>query len=72
MSDLNLFAYHPFVILGGVYEIPCDDDKNKLTDSDLEEASRRVSFKTPWWSVIFFLLTLLLFYLGLLSLNLLI
>lgn len=47
MSDLNLFAYHPFVILGGVYEIPNDDDKNKLTDSDLEEASRRVSFPTP-------------------------
>lgn len=44
MSDLNLFAYHPFVILGGVYEIPNDDDKNKLTDSDLEEASRRVSY----------------------------
>jgi NagD protein len=43
MSDLNLFAYHPFVILGGVYEIPNDDDKNKVTDSDLEEASRRVS-----------------------------
>lgn len=43
MSDLNLFAYHPFVILGGVYEIPNDDDKNKLTDSELEEAARRVS-----------------------------
>ncbi|KAG1417940.1 hypothetical protein G6F58_005281 [Rhizopus delemar] len=44
MSDLSLFAYHPFVILGGVYEIPSDDDKNKLTESDLEEASRRASF----------------------------
>ncbi|KAF1802835.1 HAD-like domain-containing protein [Mucor lusitanicus] len=44
MSDLNLFAYHPFVILGGVYEIPNNDDKNKLTDSDLEEASRRASY----------------------------
>lgn len=43
MSDLNLFAYHPFVILGGVYEIPNNDD-HKLTDSDLEEASRRASY----------------------------
>ena len=42
MSDLNLFAYRPYVILGGVYEIPSDDD-HRLTDSDLEEASRRVS-----------------------------
>jgi NagD protein len=42
MADLSLFAYHPFVILGGVYEIPNNDDKNKVTDSDLEETSRRV------------------------------
>lgn len=54
MSDLSLFAYHPFVILGGVYEIPSDDDKNKLTDSDLEEASRRVSV----WFGSFFILIL--------------
>jgi NagD protein len=52
MSDLNLFAYHPFVILGGVYEIPSDDDKNKLTDSDLEEASRRVSMNYGFLNIV--------------------
>jgi NagD protein len=55
MSDLTLFAYHPFVILGGVYEIPNDDDKNKITEEDLEESSRRVSKKYGFVFLGFFL-----------------
>ncbi|KAI8372999.1 HAD-like domain-containing protein [Radiomyces spectabilis] len=44
MPDLAQFAYRPFIILGGVYEIPNEDEKNLVTDSELEEASRRASF----------------------------
>jgi NagD protein len=30
--------------LGGVYEIPNEDEKNIVTESDMEEAARRVSW----------------------------
>lgn len=43
MNELSSFAYRPFVILGGVYEIPNEDEKNIVTESDMEEAARRVS-----------------------------
>ncbi|KAL0073880.1 HAD-like domain-containing protein [Phycomyces blakesleeanus] len=44
MEDLPSFAYRPFLILGGVYEIPDDDDKHLVTDSQHEEATRRASY----------------------------
>ncbi|CAO3622195.1 unnamed protein product [Cunninghamella echinulata] len=44
MSEVSSFAYRPFVILGGVFEIPNDDEKNVVTENDLEEAARRASF----------------------------
>ncbi|CAO3599571.1 unnamed protein product [Absidia cylindrospora] len=44
MNELSSFAYRPFVILGGVYEIPNEDEKNIVTDADMEEAARRASY----------------------------
>lgn len=43
MEDLAQFAYRPYVILGGVYEIPNDDEKHNITESEMEDAARRVS-----------------------------
>jgi NagD protein len=43
MGDLKEFAYGPYLILGGVYEIPSDDESHRITEEELEEASRRVS-----------------------------
>jgi NagD protein len=43
MDDLKEFAYGPYLILGGVYEIPSDDKSHRVTEEELEEASRRVS-----------------------------
>ena len=47
MEELALFAYRPYVILGGVYEIPSDDKKHNISESDMEAASRRVRFSNP-------------------------
>jgi NagD protein len=44
MEELSQFAYRPFVILGGVYEIPNEDEKHIVSESDMEAASRRASF----------------------------
>jgi NagD protein len=46
MDDLKEFAYGPYLILGGVYEIPSDDESHRVTEEELEEASRRVSTRT--------------------------
>lgn len=43
MEELSQFAYRPFVILGGVYEVPNEDEKHIVSESDMEAASRRVS-----------------------------
>ncbi|KAF1804731.1 HAD-like domain-containing protein [Mucor lusitanicus] len=43
MDDLKEFAYGPYLILGGVYEIPSDDESHRVTEEELEEASRRAS-----------------------------
>lgn len=43
MEELPQFAYRPYLILGGVYEIPNEDKRNLVTENDLEEAGRRVS-----------------------------
>ncbi|KAI9497739.1 HAD-like domain-containing protein [Zychaea mexicana] len=47
MEELALFAYRPYLILGGVYEIPSDDRKHNISESDMEAASRRVRFANP-------------------------
>ncbi|ORX58085.1 HAD-superfamily hydrolase [Hesseltinella vesiculosa] len=44
MEELAGFAYRPYVILGGVYEIPQDGDQHKVTEDELEEAARRASY----------------------------
>ncbi|KAG0164492.1 hypothetical protein DFQ28_010228 [Apophysomyces sp. BC1034] len=44
MEELPQFAYRPYVILGGVYEIPNEDKRNLVTENDLEEAGRRASY----------------------------
>ncbi|KAI9272932.1 HAD-like domain-containing protein [Phascolomyces articulosus] len=44
MEELALFAYRPYLILGGVYEIPSDDKKHIISESDMEAASRRASY----------------------------
>ncbi|SAM04495.1 hypothetical protein [Absidia glauca] len=44
MNELSSFAYRPYVILGGVYEIPNQDEKNIVSETDMEEASRRASY----------------------------
>lgn len=44
MEDLAQFAYRPYVILGGVYEIPNDNQKHMVSQQDLDEAARRASF----------------------------
>lgn len=44
MNDLNQFAYRPYIILDGVFEIPNNDTTNKVSDEELEEAERRVNF----------------------------
>lgn len=43
MEMLQQYAYRPYLILGGVYEIPDDDDSHMVTDEDMEVAARRVS-----------------------------
>lgn len=43
IEDLRSFPYRPFVVLKGVFEIPSDDDANKVTNAELEEAGRRLS-----------------------------
>lgn len=43
MNDLSQFAYRPYIILDGVFQIPNDDTTNKVSDQQLEEAGRRVS-----------------------------
>ncbi|CDH56320.1 had-superfamily hydrolase [Lichtheimia corymbifera JMRC:FSU:9682] len=46
MEELSLFAYRPYLILGGVYEIPTEskDNKHTVSESDMEAASRRASY----------------------------
>ncbi|KAI9490654.1 HAD-like domain-containing protein [Zychaea mexicana] len=44
MEDLSQFAYRPYVILGGVYEIPNDDSKHTISVQEMEDASRRASY----------------------------
>ncbi|KAL1926272.1 hypothetical protein VTP01DRAFT_5969 [Rhizomucor pusillus] len=44
MDELTAFAYRPYLILGGVYEIPTEDEKHAVSESDMEAASRRASF----------------------------
>ncbi|KAI7877123.1 HAD-like protein [Lichtheimia hyalospora FSU 10163] len=44
MEDLSQFAYRPYVILGGVFEIPSDDKKHTISPDEMEDASRRASF----------------------------
>lgn len=53
MQDLSLFAYRPYLILRGVYEIPTEDDKHAISESDMEAASRRVSSGTPLLGLLF-------------------
>ncbi|KAI8088899.1 HAD-like domain-containing protein [Halteromyces radiatus] len=43
MDMLQQYAYRPYLILGGVYEIPDEDERHLVTDQELEDASRRVS-----------------------------
>lgn len=43
MEMLQQYAYRPYLILGGVYEIPDDDESHMVTDEDMEVAARRVS-----------------------------
>lgn len=45
MEMLSQYAYRPYLILGGVYEIPDEDERHKVSESDMEEAARRVSLK---------------------------
>ncbi|KAG2217558.1 hypothetical protein INT45_006725 [Circinella minor] len=44
MEDLPQFAYRPYVILGGVYEIPNDDKKHTISVEEMEDAARRASY----------------------------
>lgn len=53
MDELTAFAYRPYLILGGVYEIPTEDEKHAVSESDMEAASRRVSFSFAIWSMFF-------------------
>jgi NagD protein len=42
MEMLQQYAYRPYLILGGVYEIPDEDERHLVTDSEMEDAARRV------------------------------
>jgi NagD protein len=43
IQNLREFPYRPYVVLGGVYEIPSDAKENIVSEEDMEEASRRLS-----------------------------
>ncbi|KAI8091988.1 HAD-like domain-containing protein [Thamnidium elegans] len=43
MNDLTQFAYRPYIILDGVFQIPNDDTTNRVSNQELEEAERRAS-----------------------------
>ncbi|KAI8074926.1 HAD-like domain-containing protein [Gongronella butleri] len=44
MDMLQQYAYRPYLILGGVYEIPADGEEHLVSQSDMDEAARRASF----------------------------